>query len=85
VYGNFPLLRTPWIMWTLVLFGISGAIFGMRVAPLQRELRTLAENGIRGGFDYKRYRPLALRWEVWGAIALLTPVAGLALMVLKPA
>jgi len=26
-----------------------------------------------------------VRWEIWGAAALLTPVAGLALMVLKPA
>jgi len=85
VYGHFPLLRTPWILWTLVLFAISGAVFGARIAPLQRELRALAENGTRGRFDYEHYRALALRWEVWGAIALLTPVAGLALMVLKPA
>ena len=39
---------------------------------------------MRGGFDYERYSALALRWEIWGAVALLTPVAGLALMVLKP-
>jgi uncharacterized membrane protein len=84
IYGHFPLLRTPWILWTLVLFGISGIVFGARVAPLQRELKAIAENGMRGAFDYDRYRALALRWEVWGAIALLTPVAGLALMVLKP-
>jgi uncharacterized membrane protein len=84
VYGHFPLLRTPWILWTLVLFAISGAVFGIRIAPLQRELKAFAETGMRGGFDYGRYRALALRWEIWGAIALLTPVAGLALMVLKP-
>ncbi|HKU90033.1 MAG TPA: DUF2269 family protein [Steroidobacteraceae bacterium] len=84
IYGHFPLLRTPWIMWTLVLFGISGIVFSVRVAPMQRQLKAMAENGTRGDFDYERYRALALRWEVWGAIALLTPVAGLALMVLKP-
>ena len=39
---------------------------------------------LRRRFDYARYHSLALRWEVWGAVALLTPVAGLALMVLKP-
>ena len=39
---------------------------------------------MQGGFDYARYRALALRWEIWGAVALLTPVAGLALMILKP-
>ena len=84
IYGHFPLLRTGWILWTLVLFAISGAVFGARVAPLQRELKALAERGMQGSFDYARYHSLALRWEVWGAIALLTPVAGLALMVLKP-
>ena len=72
VYGHFPLLRTPWILWTLVLFAISGAVFGVRIAPLQRELKALAESGMRGNFDHARYRALALRWEVWGAIALLT-------------
>jgi uncharacterized membrane protein len=84
IHGHFPLLRTPWILWTLVLFAISGAVFGARIAPLQRELKSMAENGMRGGFDYERYSALALRWEIWGAVALLTPVAGLALMVLKP-
>jgi uncharacterized membrane protein len=84
VYGHFPLLRTGWILWTLVLFAISGVVFGMRVAPLQRQLKALAERGMQGTFDFSRYRVLALRWEIWGAVALLTPVAGLALMVLKP-
>ena len=83
-YGHFPLLRTGWILWTLVLFAISGIVFGARVAPMQRELKALAERGMQGAFDYARYRALALRWEVWGAVALLTPIAGLALMVLKP-
>jgi uncharacterized membrane protein len=85
IYGNFPMLSTGWILWTLVLFAISGAIFGMRVAPMQRQLRALAEKGMAGGFDYAQYHALAFRWEMWGAAALLTPAIGLALMVLKPA
>jgi uncharacterized membrane protein len=84
MHGQFPLLRTGWIFWTLVLFTISGVVFALRVAPLQRQLRTFAEQGTAGTFDYSRYRSLALRWELWGAIALLTPCIGLALMVLKP-
>jgi uncharacterized membrane protein len=83
--GNFPLLRTGWILWTLVLFSVSGLVFMLRVAPLQRQLRTFAEAGAQSGvFEYERYHALAVRWEVWGAIALLAPAAGLALMVLKP-
>lgn len=85
IYGGYPLLRTGWILWTLVLFATSGLIFIARVAPLQRQLRGFAETGLQTGtFEYAGYRPLAIRWERWGAAALLTPVAGLVLMVLKP-
>lgn len=80
--GGFPLLGTGWIVWTLVLFGISGAIFGMRVAPLQRELLAMAG---ASGFDLGAYMAVARRWELWGVAATVTPLAGLALMVLKPA
>jgi uncharacterized membrane protein len=85
IYGNFPILRTGWILWTLVLFAVSGLIFMIRVAPMQRQLRTLAEAGVQSGtFEFASYHALAVRWEVWGAAALLTPVAGLVLMVIKP-
>jgi uncharacterized membrane protein len=86
IYGQLPILRTGWIFWTLVLFLISGAIFMIWVVPLQRRLRAAAQAGVQSGsFDYSAYRALAVRWELWGAAALLTPLAGLALMVLKPA
>ena len=85
IYGNYPILRTGWILWTLILFVVSGLIFMIRVAPLQRQLHALAEAAVQSGtFEYARYHALAVRWEVWGAAALLTPVAGLVLMVLKP-
>ena len=85
IYAHLPILRTGWILWTLILFSISGFIFTFRVAPLQRQLRALAEAGAQSGaFEYARYHALAVRWEVWGALALLTPVGGLVLMVLKP-
>lgn len=85
MHGNLPILRTGWIAWTLALFAVSGILFMGRVVPLQRQLRAFAEAGAKsGGFDYARYHALAVQWEVWGGIALLTPVAGLVLMVLKP-
>jgi uncharacterized membrane protein len=84
--GGFPILRTPWILWTIVLFAISGIVFGVRIAPLQKQLHALAEAGSKGGgFDLAAYERLARQWEFWGWIAILTPVAGVALMVLKPA
>jgi len=86
IYGGYPILRTGWILWTLILFIVSGLIFMIRVVPLQRQLRALAEAAVQSGaFDYARYHALAVRWEIWGGLSLLTPVAGLVLMVLKPA
>jgi uncharacterized membrane protein len=85
IHMHLPILRTGWILWTLIVFSISGLLFAFRVAPLQQQLRACAGSGsTSAAFDYDRYRALALRWEAWGAAALLTPVAGLVLMVLKP-
>jgi uncharacterized membrane protein len=85
IYGRYPILGAGWILWTLILFIISGLIFMFRVAPFQRQLRSFAEGGVQSGaFEYVRYRSLAVRWEVWSAAAVLTPAAGLVLMVLKP-
>ena len=85
VTGGLPLLRTGWILWTLVMFSLSGLIFMAFVAPLQRQLLAMAQAGTSGIFDFAAYMAVAKRWEIWGAAALLTPLAGLALMVLKPA
>jgi len=85
VHGHLPILRTGWILWTLVLFTVSGLAFMVRVVPLQRELRAFAAAGAESGsFDFARYQALARQWEIWGSVALFTPLAGLAFMVLKP-
>jgi uncharacterized membrane protein len=83
--GNFPIWRTEWIRWALILFSVSGIAFMARVAPLQRKLLATAQAGASGGsFDESGYHRLARQWEFWGAIALLAPIAALILMVLKP-
>lgn len=82
VLGGMPILGTPWIAWTIALFAASGVVFAAWVGPLQRELlvRTRA-----AAFDHSEYRRRAHHWEFWGAIALIAPLAGLVIMVLKPA
>jgi uncharacterized membrane protein len=82
VIGGYPIGGTPWILWSLILFTVSGLAFVARVAPLQKELRALAQDG--AAFDWARYETVARRWERWGALALVTPVIALALMILKP-
>ena len=86
IAGHYPILGTGWILWSLILFILSGWAFMAKVAPLQRQLAALARGAVESGtLDWKTYHALSRQWEIWGAVALLTPVAALVLMVLKPA
>lgn len=80
--GGIPILGTPWVLWSLLLFAASGLAFVFRVAPLQRQILAIAR---AEPFEPARYKTVSWRWELWGLVALLTPVAALVLMVLKPA
>ena len=83
--GHFPIFGTPWIWQSLVLFAISGLAFVFQVAPLQARLRSVAQAAAADGpWDPDLYRRLSRRWELWGALATLTPLLALGLMVFKP-
>ncbi|MBI1731043.1 DUF2269 family protein [Candidatus Acetothermia bacterium] len=86
ITGGYPILRTGWIFWAIVLFTISGISFMMKVVPLQRQLLEVAESGQKGGkLDWTLYEKLSKEWELYGGIALLAPLLAAAMMVLKPA
>jgi uncharacterized membrane protein len=85
IEGNLPLLRTFWIGWSLVLFGVSGAAFMAQVAPLQKKMLANLQAGISGTWNQSEYDTLSRRWQAWGLVATLTPVVALFLMVMKPA
>ena len=86
IRGHYPLLRTGWILWALVLFALSGVAFMAQVAPLQRQLLAAAREGAAAGAPawWERYEALSRRWDLWGAIALVLPLIAMALMILKP-
>ena len=85
VLGGLPILGTGWIWQSIVLFSVSGLAFVLQVAPLQRRLLALAAAGISSQrWDAAAYRRLSRRWEIWGVVAILTPLAALVLMVYKP-
>jgi uncharacterized membrane protein len=85
IVGRISILGTGWILWTIVLFVVSGVVFAARIVPLQRQLLALASAASQqASFEEERYARLAARWERWGAVALFAPSIGLVLMVLKP-
>lgn len=82
--AHIPILSTPWIAVSLVLFGISGAVFSARVGPLQKKLLANVEAGLAGNWDQSTYQALSRRWTIWGWIATGAPLIVVFLMVFKP-
>ena len=83
IHGGLPLLRTGWIFWSIVLFSLSGIIFSVRVAPLQKRILQIVQNNAANEFGDKNYESHLRQWETWGLLALITPLAALVMMVLK--
>ncbi len=84
IYGGVPLLRTGWIFWPIILFSLSGVFFAYKVAPLQGKMRKALEGETNdqvlktGKFD-----KLMKQWELWGFMAVITPVISFFMMILK--
>ncbi len=83
--AHYPIVRTHWLLWALILFGVSGIAFQFFVAPLQRRLLANVRAGLGGGWNESEYRALSNAWKWWGAVATLAPLGSLFLMVTKPA
>ena len=83
IQGGMPLLRTGWIFWSIVLFTLSGLIFSLKVVSLQKKILQITEKKPAEKFELEIYRRYLQQWEIWGLMALLTPLAALVMMVLK--
>ena len=81
-YGG--VLSQPWILWSYVLFGISGAIWLFVLVPIQlkqaRLLRTSPQETIPD-----EYHRLARIWSLAGTVATLVPLPAIYLMISKVA
>lgn len=84
IYGHFPIIRSGWIFWSIILFSISGITFGIKVAPLQKKIYNLTANTKdSSGFDWEIFNKFYFEWDIWGLIALLTPLVAFVMMTLK--
>ncbi len=83
--AKLPILSTGWILWGLIMFTISGICFGP-ISRAQKQLFAVAQAAASSGaMDWREYERVGQVWNVAGAIALITPLIAVALMVLKPA
>jgi uncharacterized membrane protein len=83
IQAGLPLLRTGWILWSIIAFSASGIAFAWQVAPLQKELLAMTRAADETAFDWALYRSKSLRWELWGLFATVAPVIAVVLMVFK--
>jgi uncharacterized membrane protein len=78
-------LGVAWLIWGQSLFIASGIIWVAILIPTQiaqaLEARTFAD----GGPIPERYWRQSRRWNIWGTIATLLPLANLYFMVVNPA
>ncbi len=84
VHAKLPILHTGWIFWSVVMFSASGLAFAIKLVPLQKKIYNLTfESDPVNGFDWTGFNKVYLAWDIWGLIALLTPLSALVMMVLK--
>ena len=84
ILGHFPILRTGWIFWSIIMFSISGLTFALKVAPLQKRIYHLTLNKESAvDFDWEHFKKIYFEWDIWGIIALATPLAAFIMMTLK--
>jgi uncharacterized membrane protein len=84
ISGHYPILRTGWILWSIIMFSISGLAFGIKLAPLQKKIYHLTlDKESTTDFDWKYFNKVYLEWDIWGLIALLTPLSAFVMMTLK--
>ena len=85
VAAGFPILGTGWILWSIILFIISGLAFGP-LSRVQRLLSATAHEGIdAGSMSWPLYNQISGAWNFWGTIALVAPIIAAVLMIAKPA
>lgn len=84
IYGHYPILHTAWILWSIILFSISGITFSIKVSPLQKKInKFLLNKESLNDIEWADFRKLYMEWDIWGLIALVTPLGAFVMMTLK--
>lgn len=83
--GNYGgIISQPWILWSYVLVGISGAIWLFVLVPIQlKQARILRASKTETISD--EYHRLARVWSLAGTIATIVPLPAIYLMVSRGA
>jgi uncharacterized membrane protein len=81
-FGKIPILRTGWILWSIVLFSCSGVIFSTKLSVVLRKMLELTSHHNREQ-EWNSMENLYTQWKMWALVAILMPFTALVMMVLK--
>jgi uncharacterized membrane protein len=81
-YGNIPILRTGWILWSIILFSCSGVIFSTKLSVVLRKMLELTSHHNREQ-EWNSMEYLYKQWKMWALVAIIMPFTALVMMILK--
>lgn len=76
--------RFAWLHWGMSLFVLSGLIWVIVLIPAQIKQHKMANIFAKTQQIPAEYWRLCMRWNVWGAIAVILPLINLYWMTFKP-
>ncbi len=79
LYSNFPIAENRWLLFALISYIISGIVYTVRVAPLQKKIAKLVSDTSLTD-DYKK---AYTSWNFWGWVALLAAALALVFTTIK--
>lgn len=83
ISAGFP-LGQGWLLWSQILFVVSGLIWLLVLVPIQVKQARLAKSFAAGDVG-EAYRSLSRRWLAWGIVSTGPLVVATWLMIAKPA
>lgn len=81
---DINIMTTTWILWALILFTLSGLIWGGILIPIQIKQAREAKQFTSQSIISKEYWQREIQWYIYGTIAIFLPLISLSLMVIKP-
>lgn len=82
--SGFGINGMNWLTASLVLFGVTGLIWGGALIPLQKSMIRHSGHSVECGAVTAGYKKASRHWAIFGTIATLLPLAVLYFMVSKP-
>lgn len=81
---EYPFLQVPWLVWSFGLLMTAGVVWATVLAPTQRKMLRLAEEGLATGRIDPRLSRLSRIWYLVGSAATVLPLIAGFLMITQP-